>query len=203
MTGGHVAGLLLAAGAGSRMGTPKALVRSADGRPWVERAVTTLVDGGCDEVVVVLGCAAHEARVLVPRWAVVRTVVAPDWKTGVSASLATGLDVLSAAPASRGAATALVSLVDLPDLPPAAVDRVVGDAGGRPDAVRRAAFGGRPGHPVLLGRAHWSGLLAALRASAGSAAVADRGAGPYLAAVGAEPVDCGDLWDGRDHDLPS
>ena len=44
-------GLLLAAGAGTRMGRPKALVDD-----WLVRSVETLAD--CDRVVVVLGARA-------------------------------------------------------------------------------------------------------------------------------------------------
>ena len=54
-------GLLLAAGAGSRMGMPKALVRADDGEPWLVRGVRTLVEGGCAQVTVVLGASAEEA----------------------------------------------------------------------------------------------------------------------------------------------
>ena len=57
-------GLLLAAGAGRRMGTPKALVHDADGTSWLRRSVAALLDGGCTPVHVVLGAGAEEARTL-------------------------------------------------------------------------------------------------------------------------------------------
>ena len=60
----NVTGVLLAAGGGRRMGRPKALMRSADGRPWLTTAVQALRDGGCRSVVVVLGAGADEARAL-------------------------------------------------------------------------------------------------------------------------------------------
>ena len=53
-------GLLLAAGAGTRMGRPKALVSDADGS-WLERGVRILDDGGCEGVTVVLGARSSEA----------------------------------------------------------------------------------------------------------------------------------------------
>ena len=62
-----VAGLLLAAGAGTRMGRPKALVVDADGTSWLARGVEALRAGGCDEVAVVLGAAVDEARGVRPR----------------------------------------------------------------------------------------------------------------------------------------
>jgi CTP:molybdopterin cytidylyltransferase MocA len=58
---GPVAGILLAAGAGTRYGNPKALV---DG--WLADSVDTLFEGGCDPVLVVLGASAREAQALVP-----------------------------------------------------------------------------------------------------------------------------------------
>ena len=199
-------GLLLAAGAGTRMGRPKALVVDEHG-PWLTRAVGTLLDGGCDRVVVVLGAGATEARALLaadPRLlgvdgrARVSVVVADDWAEGLAASLRAGLQALSATDPEE-ARLALVTLVDYPGLPSSAVARLlsppaVGVPLG-PGALRRSVFGGRPGHPVVVGRSHWSDLAASL--------TGDRGAGPYLRAHAAEPVDCSDLWDGRDVDAPA
>ena len=48
-------GILLAAGAGSRMGRPKALVRDESGQSWLALATTTLLDAGCRPVLVALG----------------------------------------------------------------------------------------------------------------------------------------------------
>ncbi|WP_370871663.1 NTP transferase domain-containing protein, partial [Curtobacterium sp. A7_M15] len=50
--------MLLAAGAGTRMGRPKALVAAPDGTPWLRLGVDALLAGGCGRVVVVLGAAA-------------------------------------------------------------------------------------------------------------------------------------------------
>ncbi|PZF58404.1 nucleotidyltransferase family protein [Curtobacterium sp. MCSS17_008] len=183
-------GVLLAAGAGTRMGRPKALVRSADGTPWLHRATTALLDGGCGSVVVVLGAAAEDARRLVPDLPGARTVVAEGWAGGPGASLAAGVRALA------DGVAACVTLVDLPTMPAAAVRRVIG-AAESPDVLRRAVFGGRPGHPVLVGPAHRTALLAAVTADPG-----DRSAGAWLRRAGAEWVACGDLWDGEDRDRP-
>lgn len=184
-------GLLLAAGAGTRFGGPKALARDDDDEPWLVQRVRALREGGCDHVVVVLGAQADAARELVPSGAAV--VVAQDWAEGMSASLRAGLAALAAQ--EPPAAAALVALVDTPGLRHEVVRRVLGAvAPARPaaSALARATYGGRPGHPVLLGRAHWSAAAAAARG--------DRGAGPYLRAAGAALVECGDLDDGADVD---
>jgi len=206
-----VRGLVLAAGAGTRYGGPKALARDADGVPWVERVVAAVRDGGCDDVLVVLGAGADQARPLVPRGTAV--VEAADWAHGLARSLAAGLEhALGWTGAGRDAL--VVVPVDVPDLPPAAVSRVVAAAGEagprRASALVRATHGGRPGHPVLLGADHWRGLLARLpaRAAGGgpSGPLDDAGAGPHLAALAVAAgttvvtVACDDLWDGLDVD---
>ena len=189
-----VAGLLLAAGAGRRMGGPKALLRDRHGQPFLHRAVGSLLHGGCGSVTVVLGAAADRARALLQEggWSQdtpVDAVLAEDWDEGMGASLRTGLAALM----DRSPDRALVSLVDLPDVDAAVVRRVLGVDSG-PRALVRAAYGGRPGHPVLIGRRHWAGVASAARG--------DQGARGYLDTHHATLCECGDLATGRDVDRP-
>ena len=183
----HVLGMLLAAGTGTRMGRPKALVRDALGVPWLASGCRMLAAAGCDSVVVVLGADADAARGLVPPD--VDVVVADDWADGLSASLRAGL----AYAAGTDADAVLVSPVDLRGLP-ASVGRRVLDHSGADlrDAMARAVFEGRPGDPVLLGRAHWADVAGSVKG--------DTGAGPFLAQHDAVAVECGDLGDGLDRD---
>ncbi len=185
----RVAGLVLAAGGGSRYGSPKALVQLR-GRLLVERAADLLAAGGCDPVVVVLGAAADQvlAAARLPRTGV-RTVVNPDWPTGMGSSLRVGL---AAVPAEAEAV--VVTLVDTPGLGPESVRRLV--AGGGPDGAAQATYGGRRGHPVLLGRTVITEVAAA--------ATGDRGAGPWLAAhpERVRLVPCDGTGDPRDVDVP-
>jgi len=180
-----VHGLLLAAGAGTRMGRPKALVRDPDGTSWLARSVEALADGGCEAVTVVLGAAVDEALPLLPD--AVAVVVADDWAEGMAASLRAGLAALPAGPDA-----VVLSLVDLPDVDARVVRRVVATAG--PGTLARAAYDGVPGHPVLLGRDHWSGVAAT--------ATGDAGARDYLRVRDVALVECGDLATGRDLDRP-
>ncbi|MDT0187748.1 nucleotidyltransferase family protein [Microbacterium sp. ARD31] len=176
-------GLLLAAGAGERFGGPKALARDDDGTSWLLRSVQALRP--CAEIVVVLGAEAEQAAALLPM-SVVR-VRAEDWADGMGASLRAGLEALG----PTGHDAALVSLVDLPDVDAAVVARLLGHGSGS-DVLARAAYDGVPGHPVLLGRDHWDGVVAT--------AVGDRGARDYLAANEVALVECGDLATGADVD---
>jgi nicotine blue oxidoreductase len=139
----------------------------------------------CDEIVVVLGAEAERAAALLPMS--VSRIRADDWAEGMGASLRAGLEALG--PTDHDAA--LVSLVDLPDVDAAVVARLLGHGSGR-DVLARAAYDGVPGHPVLIGRDHWDGVVAT--------AVGDRGARDYLAAHEVALVECGDLATGADVD---
>lgn len=183
-----VEGLLLAAGAGRRMGMPKALVRDEAGEPWLVRGVRALREGGCHAVTVVLGAAAAEAAPLLEGLDATH-VLATDWADGMGASLRAGLASLG-----DDVDCAVVSLVDLPDVGPAVVRRLRG-LGTGPASLARAAYDGVPGHPVLLGRDHWAGVM--------ESATGDRGARGYLASREVTLVECGDLATGRDVDTPA
>ncbi len=162
------------------MGGPKALVGT-----WLADAVTTLRVGGCVRVVVVLGASADEARPLLDGYDV-EVVVAEDWDEGMGASLRAGLAELGGSEAA-----ALVTLVDLPDVGADVVERLLARPV-TPTTLARASYDGTPGHPVLIGRDHWAGVIAS--------AQGDRGARDYLALNTVEHVECGDLATGQDAD---
>ncbi|GAA1927405.1 nucleotidyltransferase family protein [Nocardioides hwasunensis] len=178
-----VVGLLLAAGAGERFGGPKALACDDDGTSWLLRSIQALRP--CAEIVVVLGAEAERAAALVPMS--VSRIRAHDWAEGMGASLRAGLRAL----ASTDHDAALVSLVDLPDVDAHVVARLVGTVAG-PGDLARAAYDGVPGHPVLIGRDHWAGVV--------DTAIGDRGARDYLAGHEVALVECGDLATGVDVD---
>lgn len=196
--GPRVAGLLLAAGRGRRAGGPKALRRDRAGMPWVLRAVDVLLDGGCDDVMVVVGAESDAVRLLLEGRRVA-VVEAANWAQGMGASLRAGLAALAVEPARPAAFPpadcACVHLVDLPDVGPDVVRRLVhrGRLSGA-GVLARAGYAFGPGHPVLLGRAHWSGISVE--------AQGDRGARDYLAGHDVELVDCADLAAGTDVDGP-
>jgi CTP:molybdopterin cytidylyltransferase MocA len=181
-------GLLLAAGAGTRMGQPKALVRDSGGGSWLQRTVALLQHGGCEAVTVVLGAGVDEAVPLLDGTGV-EAVVAEDWAEGMGASLRTGLRALS----GSGAVAAVVMLVDLPDVTTEVVRRVAAGVTA-PDQLARASYDGRPGHPVVIGRDHWEAVAGSIGG--------DQGARDYLASHGVLDVECGDLATGRDRDRP-
>lgn len=182
-----VAGVLLAAGAGRRMGGPKALVE-LDGEPLVRRGVRLLSEAGCDPVLVVVGAAAVDVA---PLCEGAHVVVATEWASGMGASLRAGLAAL----VESAASAAVIVLVDQPLVTTEAVRRLVAAAaGGALAAV--ATYDGRRRNPVLLDRSVWPGVA--------EAAVGDAGARGWLRAhpelvVG---VDCSDTGSAEDLDTP-
>jgi CTP:molybdopterin cytidylyltransferase MocA len=189
----RVAGVLLAAGQGSRFGRPKALVR-LDGRTLAERGVDLLRAGGADPVLVVAGAAQLELDH-------VHTVFNPEWRTGMGSSLRAALRALSEPatglppdPADVGAV--VVALADQPLIGPEAVARLI--AAYRAGAgVAVAAYEGKPRNPVLLAREHWPEVI--------ETATGDQGARAFLRA---HPdlttlVECGDTGRPDDIDTPA
>jgi CTP:molybdopterin cytidylyltransferase MocA len=175
-----IAGLILAAGAGTRFGEESKLLAPLDGRPLVEFAIRAQCEAeAIERVVVVLGAHADEVleRVDFDR---AQPVVCDDWSTGQAASLRCGLRALDAAD------KVIVTLGDAPLVTAAVVSRFIDEPGGT-----RALYDGRPGHPVVL-EAEQIRALATL--------TGDRGARDILR--GGPTIECGELCSGRDVDTP-
>lgn len=177
---GAVAGLVLAAGAGTRFGAEPKLLADLGGRPLLQWAVAAqCAVAELEPVVVVLGAHAEEvaARVDFGR---AHPVVCADWESGQAASLRRGLAALT------GAERVIVTLGDAPLVTPAVIARFL-----REPPRTRAGYRGRPGHPVVLGRAEIESLMSLS---------GDRGARDLLR--GGPVLEMGHLCSGRDVDTP-
>ncbi len=115
----------------------------------------------------------------------VEVVEAADWDEGMGASLRSGLRSTN-----RLSEAVVVVTVDVPGLTATAVRRVADGAGA--DALVRATYDGVPGHPVVIGRDHWDGVIASARG--------DEGARGYLREHEVVLVECADVGDGADVD---
>ena len=176
-----MAGILLAAGDGSRIGQPKALV-VIGGQSLARRGIGLLEAGGARPVIVVSGAASLDAELREPVWPAadhgtggsdrerpaVISVHNPRWQAGMGSSLAAGL---AAVPGECTAA--VLALADQPLVGPEAVRRLIAaHAAGASVAV--ACYDGKPRNPVLIGREHLAEVAAL--------AEGDVGARPFLRA---------------------
>lgn len=152
---------MLAAGSGTRMGGPKALLLWR-GQTLAERAYRPLVAGGCAPVMIVIGGRASDVAAI-PGLAAARFVRAEEWARGLSASVDAVLTAVSATEADA----VVFTLVDQPLVGGEAVRRVV-EAYRAGATVAVATYDGVPGHPVLSARAHWESIAASLTGDAGA-----------------------------------
>lgn len=148
--GPAVAGVVLAAGRSSRMGRSKALLPVED-ETFLESAVRTLREGGCDPVVAVLppNGDAEEMAALVES-AGGRSEINPDLDAEQVDSLRVGLAAVGLGPAA-----AIVLPVDFPLAGPAIVRRLVEAFRARGAPIVRPIHHSQPGHPVLFARDLW------------------------------------------------
>jgi molybdenum cofactor cytidylyltransferase len=177
---GEVAGLILAAGDGTRFGAESKLLADLGGRPLLQWAVDA--QGAVAElsrVVVVLGARAGEIGERV-QFGRAETVVCADWAAGQAASLRCGLAAL------EGAEKVVVTLGDAPLVTAAVIARFAGEP-----PRTRATYDGRPGHPVVLGPAEMATLMSL---------TGDRGARDLLR--GGPVIEVGHICSGRDVDTP-
>ncbi|MCO5996599.1 nucleotidyltransferase family protein [Actinoallomurus rhizosphaericola] len=153
---GAPAGLLLAAGEGRRLGTPKALVEIG-GERLVDRGVRMLHEAGCTPIVVVTGAAAIDVAGAV-------IVHNPDWRTGMASSLRLGLSALA-----DDCPAVVIALVDQPRVTAEAVRRLrAAYAAGARVAV--ATYAGLPRNPVLIAHEHFAEAAAGASGDAGARA---------------------------------
>lgn len=175
-----IAGLVLAAGAGTRFGMRTKLLADLDGRPLLEYAIRAqCAVTQLERVVVVLGARAHDVLGAI-EFGRCEPVVCAEWEAGQAASLRCGVAAL------RGVNRVIVTLGDQPLMTPAAIERFLEQPGGA-----RAVYEGRPGHPVVLGPEQLE-AIATLRG--------DQGARSLLA--GGPQIECADLARGLDVDTP-
>jgi molybdenum cofactor cytidylyltransferase len=151
-----VPGVVLAAGASSRMGRPKALLPTGvPGETFLSRIVGTLEAAGLDDLVVVVGGGRPDlARAVADLPGLVRPVLNPDPSRGQLSSLLAALAVVD----RPGVTGMLVTLVDVPLVTAATVEALLAAYRRSRAPIVRPARAGRHGHPVIFDRAVFDAL---------------------------------------------
>jgi molybdenum cofactor cytidylyltransferase len=142
--------IVLAGGKSSRMGRPKALLPIGPTREtFFDRITRTLIEGGVEDVVVVVGSDADVIRAAVaPNSLRVRLVTNPDFERGQLTSLLAGLRTVD----RPGVSAVLVTLIDSPFISATDVQRLIAARFKHRAPIVRPAKDGRHGHPVIFGR---------------------------------------------------
>jgi CTP:molybdopterin cytidylyltransferase MocA len=170
-----LAAVILAAGAGTRLGgVAKALLPAdASNETFLGRIVATARAAGTEDLVVVVG-PPHGESVAAHARELGCTVVHNDAPArGMASSVALGFAAL----APTDATAAWLWPVDHPDIDIATLHILVRALG--PHAAARPVHGGCGGHPPLISRALWAGL----------AACADRDGGARQVLASADVID--------------
>jgi molybdenum cofactor cytidylyltransferase len=150
-----VAGLVLAAGASSRMGIPKQLLPAGD-TLLIERVLAQALRSKLDLVVLVLGFKAREIRGKIRSGSLqsnLKIVENTDYKLGISSSIIAGLPHVE-----KNYAHVMILLGDMPYITSGVINRLVSGylESGLPLGALKVR--GKRSHPVIIGRPFFPAL---------------------------------------------
>lgn len=150
----HFGAVILAAGASTRMGTPKQLLEF-EGRPLLVRAVEAALASPAWPVVVVLGAHAEKIRPALARLPVL-TTENPAWTEGMASSIRAGVTTLQQF--SRHLDAALIALCDQPAFSADTIAQLVAAQRSTGRSIVAARYAGRQGAPAVFLREHFDAL---------------------------------------------
>lgn len=145
----RVGAIVLAAGAGTRMGDRVKQLLPWAGKTLVENAVDVALHSAVDEKIVVLGAHADEIRPVLGALPV-RVVTNPQWVEGHSTSIRLGLRVLS-----PSMDAAIFINADQPFLTPEIVNAIIQRYAETDATIVAPVYAGKRGSPVLFRRTHF------------------------------------------------
>jgi molybdenum cofactor cytidylyltransferase len=146
-----VAGVILAAGAASRMGQPKLLL-PWNGETLIHHATRTALDAGLDPVVVVTGSGSVEMQAALAGQDV-RVVYNPDWQAGQSTSVRVGINALP-----EHVQAVIFLLGDQPYISPELLQTLVRTFGQIRPTILAPFVGEKRTNPVLFERSIFQAL---------------------------------------------
>ncbi len=162
-TESNVAIIILAAGASTRMGTPKQLLPYL-GCSLLRHTIESAIASVCKSVVVVLGANAQKIGSEVNQ-PFVQVVENPDWNLGMGSSIRSG--ILSLATCSETIDAAVIIVCDQPFLSPEIINHLVAAYHSTGKPIVACQYAGTLGVPALFNHIFFS-ELAALKETVGA-----------------------------------
>jgi len=147
-----IAGVVLAAGGSSRLGSPKQLAPLGD-RTLLLHAADCCVAGGCEPVLVVLGASLEKIQPTLHGHPA-KVVVNKDWREGIASSIRAGISALP-----EETAAVVLATCDQPRLTPDVVRRLIAGFDGAPRGMVACEYASTVGVPALFGRGRFEELL--------------------------------------------
>lgn len=148
-----IALLILAAGASSRMGTPKQLL------PWKDttllvNAIRTAKASQATAIFVILGANSEKIRPTISQQEIV-ILEYSDWQKGLGTSITTGIEHLIA---NEAYDAVLITLVDQPLISTDYLNRLIQTFRENNKGIVATNYGNRPGVPVIFGKDYFEEL---------------------------------------------
>jgi molybdenum cofactor cytidylyltransferase len=145
-TASDIGVVVLAAGASSRLGSPKQLLKHA-GTTLLQHSVHVALDSVARPVIVVLGAHAELIKPILENTAV-HLVVNKDWEEGMASSVRCGItELLKAEPLTTGA---VIMLCDQPYVTPALINDLVAAHAKTAKKIVASSYGGTLGAPTFF-----------------------------------------------------
>ena len=151
-----IGAVILAAGASTRMDTPKQILHFR-GEPLVRRAASAAIEAGCWPVVVVTGAHAMATREAL-RGLHVQQAENKEWVSGMSSSLRVGIE--AAVTTGPHISAIILMLCDQPFVTREIIAGLVGAHRETDRAIVASAYGGSFGVPALFSRKYFAELTA-------------------------------------------
>ncbi|HAA29615.1 MAG TPA: 4-diphosphocytidyl-2C-methyl-D-erythritol synthase [Cyanobacteria bacterium UBA8553] len=147
--------IILAAGASTRMGTPKQLLLY-QGRSFVRHIAEVAIASVCHPITIVLGANAQQIKPEVSQL-LVQVVENPQWSQGMSSSLRVGIEALNTV--SQNLDAVVITLCDQPFVSSKILNRIVETYHSTGQLIIASEYAGTLGVPALFSRTLFSELM--------------------------------------------
>ncbi|MBI4295569.1 MAG: molybdenum cofactor cytidylyltransferase [Chloroflexi bacterium] len=161
-----ISAVILAAGESKRMGEPKLLL-PLGGKTILEQTVDNFLDSNVDEVIVVVGYRADQMIELL-RSRPIKPVLNPDYRQGMSTSIAAGLRLVG-----KSSQAIMIALADQPFIGSKTINHLIETFVTNEKGIAIPTYQGKRGHPVTFADRYRVELLG-LRGDSGGRGIIER-----------------------------